>query len=146
MPSSLYHPLVPRGRYDAATHFWTEMHGCFQTAMLMLGVKGTKGHPSARVMTHYWGCHQRFFRQMCMAVKVPEVVRVALEALADNKCVVIGLQTTGESRLNDAVKRGDGTPAGLDPSTWLAAPLLPSACRLCSPRGRLIESALRRPR
>ena len=93
--------------YDAAAQFWTEMHGCFVTAMMLLGVKGVKGHPSARVMTHYWGSHQRFFRQLCMAVKVPAVVKVAQQALADNKCVVIGLQTTGESRLNDAVKKGD---------------------------------------
>ena len=56
--------------YDKAAQFWSEMHGCFATALTMLAVKGVKGHPSARVMTHYWGCHQRFFRQLCMAIKV----------------------------------------------------------------------------
>ena len=30
--------------------------------------------------------------------------KIAKRALAENKCVVIGLQTTGEARLNDAVK------------------------------------------
>ena len=25
-------------------------------------------------MLHYWGGHQRFFRQLCMAIKVPETV------------------------------------------------------------------------
>ena len=71
--------------YDAAANFWNEMHGCFQTALEMLNVKkhhnngrlvtvegkddddddGAKGkkekkalHPAARVMTHYWSCHQ----------------------------------------------------------------------------------------
>ena len=62
-----------------------------------------KGHPSATVMTHYWGCHQRFFRQLCMAIKIDRTVELAKTALAENKCVVIGLQSTGESRLNDAV-------------------------------------------
>ena len=41
-----------------------------------------------------------------MAVKVPKVVELAQQALAENKCVVIGLQTTGEARLNEAVKEG----------------------------------------
>ena len=54
-------------------------------------------------MTHYWGCHQRFFRQLCMAIKIDRTVELAKTALAENKCVVIGLQSTGESRLNDAV-------------------------------------------
>jgi len=66
-----------------------------------------KPHPSSRVIGHYWGCHQRFFRSLCMAMKVPELVKMAKGALADNKCVVVGLQTTGEARLNDAVKSGE---------------------------------------
>ena len=64
-------------------------------------------HPSNAVMTHYWGCPQRFFRQLCMAIKVPDTVKLAQKALADNKCVVIGLQSTGEARLNDAIAKGE---------------------------------------
>ena len=109
--------------YDAACVFWQELHACFEHAMTTLDVKGLNQqiaqenrhrkkeglpplarHPAGHVMTHYWGCHQRFFRQMCMAIKVPRVRKIAQEALAEDKCVVIGLQTTGESRLNDAVK------------------------------------------
>lgn len=99
--------------YDEAARFWSEVHGCFETAMQILNVRDhpakSKGnpHPAGRIMTHYWGCHQRFFRQMCMAIKVPEVVKAAKRALAEDKCVVIGLQTTGEARLNDAVKSGE---------------------------------------
>ena len=96
--------------------------GCFTHALSVLDVKGknqqiaarNKGarkagepteapHPASRVMTHYWGCHQRFFRQLCMAIKIDRTVQISKEALAENKCVVIGLQSTGESRLNDAV-------------------------------------------
>ena len=107
--------LTPRqtDMYDAASAFWTELHGCFATALQILNIKNhpykrkDNPHPSGRVMTHYWGCHQRFFRQMCMAIKVPETVKAIKQALADNKCVVIGLQTTGEARLNDAVKSGE---------------------------------------
>jgi hypothetical protein len=48
---------------------------------------------------------QRFFRHMCMSAKVPAVARLAKEALAENKCVVIGLQSTGEARTEEAVTK-----------------------------------------
>ena len=48
---------------------------------------------------------QRFFRHMCMSAKVPAVVRLAKEALAEEKCVVIGLQSTGEARTEEAVAK-----------------------------------------
>jgi len=44
------------------------------------------------------GTHQRFFNQLCLGAKVPAVVRIAKEALKNNQCVVIGLQSTGEAR------------------------------------------------
>lgn len=48
---------------------------------------------------------QRFFRHMCMSAKVPAVVRLAKEALAEEKCVVIGLQSTGEARTEEAIAK-----------------------------------------
>ena len=41
-------------------------------------------------MAQFWGAHQRFFKQLCMAVKVPTVVEQAQAARAAGKCVVIG--------------------------------------------------------
>lgn len=48
---------------------------------------------------------QRFFRHMCMSAKVPAAVRLAKEALEEEKCVVIGLQSTGEARTEEAVNK-----------------------------------------
>ena len=93
--------------YDEAAGFWSDLHGCFTTALEILKVKEKKSHPASRVMSQFWGCHQRFFRALCMAVKVPEVTRIAKQAIADGKCVVIGLQSTGEARLVAAVKDGE---------------------------------------
>ena len=110
--------------YDAACEFWSELHGCFTHAMAVLDVAGLNKeisrhnaavkrngegakkavHPAGRVMTHYWGCHQRFFRQLCMAIKVPKTVELAQNALAENKCVVIGLQSTGAAATASAGK------------------------------------------
>jgi hypothetical protein len=42
----------------------------------------------------YWSCHQRFFKLLCVSMKVPVVVRHAREALAAGQSVVLGLQTT----------------------------------------------------
>jgi hypothetical protein len=66
--------------------------------------KMKKGHPASRVLSHYWGCHQRFFRAMCMAMKVPRVCEMAKQALADNKCVVIGLQVQQAAGTNQYVQ------------------------------------------
>ena len=39
----------------------------------------------------------RFWAQLCMAAKVGPTIRCAKKALEEGKCVVIGLQSTGES-------------------------------------------------
>ncbi|CAD7704336.1 unnamed protein product [Ostreobium quekettii] len=51
----------------------------------------------------FWGAHQRFFKSLCMAAKVPATVRLAKKALKEGKCVIIGLQSTGEARTTDVV-------------------------------------------
>lgn len=48
---------------------------------------------------------QRFFRHMCMSAKVPATVRLAKKGLIEDKCVVIGLQSTGEARTEEAVTK-----------------------------------------
>lgn len=40
-----------------------------------------------------------------MSAKVPAAVRLAKKALAEGKCVVIGLQSTGEARTEEAVTK-----------------------------------------
>lgn len=58
-------------------------------------VKG-KGH----MMSMFWGDHQRFFKAMLMAAKVPALASEALKAIQNNHSVVIGLQSTGEANMN----------------------------------------------
>lgn len=42
---------------------------------------------------------------MCMSAKVPAAVKLSKQALMENKCVVIGLQSTGEARTEEAVTK-----------------------------------------
>jgi len=42
---------------------------------------------------------------MCMSAKVPTAVKLVNQALMEDKCVVIGLQSTGEARTEEAVAK-----------------------------------------
>uniref|UniRef100_A0A7S3JZA5 Strawberry notch AAA domain-containing protein n=1 Tax=Aureoumbra lagunensis TaxID=44058 RepID=A0A7S3JZA5_9STRA len=53
---------------------------------------------------YFWGAHQRFFKDLCVASKVPKVIECVEQALKEDKCCVIGLQSTGEARTADAVE------------------------------------------
>ena len=43
------------------------------------------------------GAHQRFFRSLCISLKVPRAIEICKRAIAAGQCVVIGLQTTGQA-------------------------------------------------
>ena len=59
----------------------------------------TEVYKDARKSYHsqLWSGHLRFFRSLITGFKVPKLVEVAKQALAEDKCVVIGLQSTGEA-------------------------------------------------
>jgi hypothetical protein len=49
------------------------------------------------VTRYFWGAHQRFFRSLCISMKVPCAIRIAEASRLEGKSVIIGLQSTGES-------------------------------------------------
>ncbi|KAK3042673.1 hypothetical protein RJ639_000925 [Escallonia herrerae] len=97
--------MKARGMYDMyrkAAEFWAELRVELLSASAFL----TNDKPnSSQLWRLYWASHQRFFRHMCMSAKVPAVVRLSKQALMENKCVVIGLQSTGEARTEEAVTK-----------------------------------------
>jgi hypothetical protein len=80
--------------YDKASEFWMKLIMEHSDAALQAKDSGMKLGVSKSVL---WGAHQRFWMQMCIAAKVPHVIDICKQAEADGKCVVIGLQSTGES-------------------------------------------------
>ncbi|XP_063968793.1 protein strawberry notch homolog 1-like [Lytechinus pictus] len=56
----------------------------------------------------FWSAHQRFFKYLCIAAKVKHVVKLARDSVKHGKCVVIGLQSTGEARTLDALEEAGG--------------------------------------
>uniref|UniRef100_A0A164XUU3 PHD-type domain-containing protein n=1 Tax=Daucus carota subsp. sativus TaxID=79200 RepID=A0A164XUU3_DAUCS len=100
--------------YKRAAQFWTKLRMELLSASAIL----TSEKPnSSQLWRLYWANHQRFFRHMCMSAKVPAVVRICSEALAKDKCIVIGLQSTGEARTEEAV-----TKYGADLDDFISGP------------------------
>ncbi|KAG6545283.1 hypothetical protein Mapa_013396 [Marchantia paleacea] len=88
--------------YFTATQFWNELRTELMVALEAVQDRRPNQNQLWRL---YWANHQRFFRHICMSAKVPAAVRLAKQALLEGKCVVIGLQSTGEARTEEAVNK-----------------------------------------
>ena len=84
--------------YDSAAGFWERLR-----KDLLNAIEETNS-PST-VLRQYWSAHQRFFKQLCISLKLPKIVAEAQAALEQGKCVVIGLQATGESALEEHISQ-----------------------------------------
>ncbi|XP_021692563.2 protein FORGETTER 1 isoform X3 [Hevea brasiliensis] len=100
--------------YKKAAEFWAELRVELLSASAFLA---SDKPISSQLWRLYWSSHQRFFRHMCMSAKVPATVRLAKQALMEDKCVVIGLQSTGEARTEEAV-----TKYGLELDDFISGP------------------------
>lgn len=65
-----------------------------------------------------------------MSAKVPAVINLSKQALMENKCVVIGLQSTGEARTEEAVSKYVSPHPPLPP-IMLKFLGFPNPCHLC---------------
>lgn len=81
--------------YDRSTELWTILY----TIVKNFGMK--------RWSARYWGAHQRFFKSMLMAGKVPQITALAQDSLKSGMCVVIGLQSTGEAATEQTRARNE---------------------------------------
>lgn len=93
--------------YDRSTEFWNLL---FNIQRQISGKKRT-------FASQFWGTQMRFYKQMLMALKVPECARLALKAVEDGMAVVIGLQSTGEANMNTKLAE-----AGSELDDYVSAP------------------------
>ncbi|XP_064030834.1 protein strawberry notch homolog 2 isoform X2 [Pogoniulus pusillus] len=89
--------------YDKAAKLWAEALAVFQQAADWLGLESRKS-----LWGQFWAAHQRFFKYLCIAAKVRRLVELAQEELQKDKCIVIGLQSTGEARTREVLDENDG--------------------------------------
>ena len=88
--------------YDDSVELWVEMlHKFTEAADLIEADKKMK----KTMWGQFWSSHQRFFKYLCIASKVKHVCKVSEEEQRLGKCVVIGLQSTGEARTLEQVEK-----------------------------------------
>ncbi|EFO21446.2 hypothetical protein LOAG_07043 [Loa loa] len=91
--------------YDASVKIWLECRRQFQAALSRHCV----GRAQIKLIWgQFWAAHQRFFKYICIGAKVKSCVKIVRDAIKANKCVVIGLQTTGESKTLEALDDAGG--------------------------------------
>ncbi|XP_017785168.1 PREDICTED: protein strawberry notch isoform X2 [Nicrophorus vespilloides] len=91
--------------YDASVRLWVEAMQKFHEAAELIDAENRM---RKTMWGQFWSSHQRFFKYLCIAAKVPHAVGTAHEAIKCGKCVVIGLQSTGEARTLEQLERDDG--------------------------------------
>ncbi|XP_047538604.1 protein strawberry notch isoform X3 [Vanessa atalanta] len=91
--------------YDKAVALWVEAMQRFTEAAELIDAEPRM---KKTMWGQFWSAHQRFFKYLCIAAKVNQAVVTAREAVKCGKCVVIGLQSTGEARTLDQLERDDG--------------------------------------
>jgi hypothetical protein len=91
--------------YDAAAALWTRLRGELASALA-----ATRA-PDADAWKVFWATMQRFFKLLCVSMKLPCVLAQVRAALAAGQCVVIGLQSTGEAATSAMeLTPGEATP------------------------------------
>ncbi|XP_060088845.1 protein strawberry notch homolog 2 isoform X1 [Heteronotia binoei] len=98
-------PLDPEYKlvYNRAAQLWAEALAVFQQAADLIGLESRKS-----LWGQFWSAHQRFFKYLCIAAKVRRLVELAKEELSKDKCIVIGLQSTGEARTREVLDENEG--------------------------------------
>ncbi|KXJ14796.1 protein strawberry notch homolog 1 [Exaiptasia diaphana] len=91
--------------YDAAVQLWVDAREKFEKAADMMDADSKL---KKTMWGQFWSAHQRFFKYLCIASKVKAVVEIAQRAIAMGKCVVIGLQSTGEARTLEQLEESGG--------------------------------------
>ncbi|TRZ02814.1 hypothetical protein DNTS_026424, partial [Danionella cerebrum] len=89
--------------YNKAAKLWAEALTVFMQAADELCMSSRKS-----LWGQFWSSHQRFFKYLCIAAKVRCLVELAKKELDAGKCVVIGLQSTGEARTREVLDENDG--------------------------------------
>jgi hypothetical protein len=98
------HRLTPEQHtmYNRAAASWRVI---LQNIDEALAVTNASRRARGVALNRFWGDHQRFFRQLICAFKVPSAVEETEGSLAAGKSVVISLVGTGEAKTREQIAR-----------------------------------------
>ena len=129
------HILTPAQRrmYDNMAQGWQEVFRNIHSA-LDLTNSGKSTRSSA--VNQFWAEHQRCFRNLITAFKVPTLIREIEDALARKESIVVSITGTGESQTKKQIERAADQEEAIDSLdfspretlTRLVANCFPTAC------------------
>ncbi|KAK3589794.1 hypothetical protein CHS0354_015798 [Potamilus streckersoni] len=91
--------------YNESVQLWVDAREMFQHSAELIEAEQRM---KKSMWGQFWAAHQRFFKYLCMSAKVSHCVNIAREAIKNGKCVVIGLQSTGEARTLEQLEESGG--------------------------------------
>lgn len=142
------HWLTPAQRqmYDNMAQGWQEV---FRNIHRALDLTNSGKATRAQAVNQFWAEHQRCFRNLITAFKVPTLIREIEDALGSRQSVVVSITGTGESQTKKQIERAADQEEAIDSLdfspretlTRLVAQCFPIACfqERTNPYGGTVE-------
>lgn len=107
------HPLTPKQRemYNNMARAWQEVLKNFNRA---LDITNSSKISRRYVVGQFWAEHQRCFRNLITAFKVPTIIREIETALAEQKSIVVSITGTGEANTKKQISRAIDEEEAID--------------------------------
>jgi len=129
------HKLTPvqRNMYDNMAQGWQEV---FRNIHRALDLTNSGKSTRSSALNQFWAEHQRCFRNLITAFKVPTLIREIEDALARKESIVVSITGTGESQTKKQIERAADEEEAIDSLdfspretlTRLVANCFPTAC------------------
>ena len=129
------HWLTPAQRrmYDNMAQGWQEV---FRNIHRALDLTNSGKTTRSQAVNQFWAEHQRCFRNLITAFKVPTLIREIEDALARKESIVVSITGTGESQTKKQIERAADQDEAIDSLdfspretlTRLVAHCFPTAC------------------
>lgn len=107
------HPLTPKQRemYNNMARAWQEVLKNFNRA---LDITNSSKISRRYVVGQFWAEHQRCFRNLITAFKVPTIIREIESALSEQQSIVVSITGTGEAQTKKQITRAIDEEEAID--------------------------------
>lgn len=91
--------------YDNSVKLWDQLRQSLTKATEIVNSSQSMRIP---LWSQYWSSHYKYFKYLCISAKVMHAVNIAKKAVKNGKCVVIGVQSTGEAYTLEQIEKEGG--------------------------------------
>ncbi|CAJ1959811.1 unnamed protein product [Cylindrotheca closterium] len=90
--------------YDLCVNWWIDVKRELQE---ICDSPHMRANPPGRTLWGtFWSAHQRFFKELTICCKIPQLAKDAKKMVAQGNCVIFGLQTTGDASMQNILANG----------------------------------------